>query len=109
VAAPLAYAGWWITGVIFWLVERRDGYVRFHAAQAIVAFGVIAVGMAMLWAIAAVSLVYMPNAFGFWVWTAAIGWGVGIVLWVVAMWNAATGRVWRIPVAANLADRLSRV
>jgi len=32
VAVPLAYAGWWITGAILWLVERRDRRIRFHAA-----------------------------------------------------------------------------
>ena len=109
VAAPLAYAGWWITGAIFWAVERRDAYVRFHAAQACVAFGAIAVAVAMLSVMAAVSVVVMPKAFGVWVWAAMLGWGAGVLLWIVAMWNAATGRVWRIPVAARLADRLSRI
>ena len=42
VAAPLAYSGWWVTGVLFWFFERRDLYVRFHAAQALVVFGSIA-------------------------------------------------------------------
>ena len=29
-AAVLAYLGWWVTGLIFWAVERRDLQVRFH-------------------------------------------------------------------------------
>jgi len=29
-----------------------------------------------------------------------------VLLWVVAMWKAATGHAWRIPVAADLADRM---
>jgi uncharacterized membrane protein len=108
VAASLAYAGWWITGAIFWAVERRDPYVRFHAAQACVAFGAIAGLVAMLSALAAVSLVAMPKAFGFWVWTAGLTGGGGVLLWIAAIWNAATGRVWRIPVAATLADWMCR-
>ena len=106
VAAPLAYAGWWVTGVLFWLVERSDRYVRFHAAQALVAFGAIAVVVTALTAMAAASLMFMPNAFGFWMWTAAASWICGVALWLVSIWHAATGRMWRIPVAAAVADRM---
>ena len=28
-AATLAYAAWWMTGLIFWLLEREDRFVRF--------------------------------------------------------------------------------
>jgi len=106
VAAPLAYAGWWITGVIFWYVERRDHYVRFHAAQACVAFGAIAVVVAVLAAIAIASVVVAPKAFAIWSWTAAAVWAGGLLLWLQAIWHAATGRLWRIPIAAGLADRM---
>ena len=37
-AACLSYALGWITGIIFYLIDRRP-YVRFHAAQSIVTFG----------------------------------------------------------------------
>jgi uncharacterized membrane protein len=106
VAAPLAYAGWWVTGALFWFLERRDKFVRFHAAQACVVFGAIAVVVALLSVIAATSLMFMPDAFGFWMWSAGLIWVAGLVLWVVAIWNAATGRLWRIPIAAEIADRM---
>ncbi len=108
VAAPLAYAGWWITGVIVWAFERRDRYVRFHAAQAITAFGLIAVLVAGFLAAAATSLSFLPAAFGMFVWAAGAVWLVGLVLWIVVMWKAANGNAWRIPLAADLADRLVR-
>jgi uncharacterized membrane protein len=108
VAAPLAYAGWWITGLIFWRFERRNGYVRFHAAQSCVVFGAIAIVVAVLAGIAGVSVVFNPPVVGFWSWTAAIVWGAGLVLWPIAMWKAATGRHWRIPIAAGVADWLCR-
>jgi len=108
VAAPLAYAGWWITGALFWFLERRDLYVRFHAAQACVTFGIVALVVALLSGIAATSLMFMPGAFGFWAWAAGLIWLVGVVLWVAAIWHAATGRLWRIPVAASIADRMCR-
>lgn len=106
VAAPLAYAGWWITGLIVWLVERQDRYIRFHAAQAITAFGLIAVAIGAFAVLAAVSLTVLPSAFVPFVWAAGLTWVTGVLLWVLSMWKAATGEPWRIPIAADLADRL---
>ena len=108
VAATLAYAGWWVTGGIFWLLETRDGFVRFHAVQACVAFGTIATVVAVLSGMAAVSLVAMPAAFGFFAAASGICWLAGLGLWVASMWNAARGRRWRIPGAAQIADRMYR-
>jgi uncharacterized membrane protein len=106
VAAPLAYAGWWLTGLILWFVERRDRAIRFHAAQSVAAFGVVAAVIAAFGVLALASLSFLPPAFTLFLWAAAITWAAGIVLWIVAMWKAATGHAWRIPVAADLADRL---
>jgi uncharacterized membrane protein len=106
IAAPLAYAGWWVTGILFWFLERRDLFVRFHAAQACVVFGGIALVVALLSGIAAASLLFMPGAFGFWVALAGLIWIAGIGLWLVAIWHAANGRLWRIPGAAEIADRM---
>ena len=105
-AAPLAYAGWWITGFIVWFVERRDPYVRFHAAQAMTAFGLIAVLIVAFSTLALVSLSFVPGAFTVFVWAAALTWLAGMALWGVSMWKTATGEPWRIPIAAELADRL---
>src|SRR5262245_54522887 len=41
-AGTLCYAGWWITGLIFFLIDKRPK-VRFHAAQSMVVFGGLSV------------------------------------------------------------------
>jgi uncharacterized membrane protein len=107
VAAPLAYSGWWITGIILWLLERRDPYVRFHAAQSVAAFGLVAALIAAFAALAVASLSLLPSAFTLFVGAAALTWLGGMLLWVVTIWKAANGDAWRIPVAASLADRLT--
>lgn len=33
-------------------------------------------------------------------------WVTGVILWLVALWKVSSGDEWRIPVAADLADRL---
>jgi uncharacterized membrane protein len=105
-AAALAYAGWWVTGALFWFVERRDRYVRFHAAQAAIVFGAIAVLIIGCLGLAVLSLSFLPWAFSFFVTAGAVSWLVGVIVWMIALWKASSGDEWRIPVAADLADRL---
>jgi uncharacterized membrane protein len=109
VAAPLAYAGWWLTGLIFWLLERRDEVVRFHAAQALAAFGGLAVLIAGLGAMAIASLSFLPSLFDALIVAAEAAALLSVVLWLVSIWQVASGRDWRIPIAAGWAERMTRV
>jgi uncharacterized membrane protein len=107
-ASLLAYGGWWITGLIIWFVERRDRVARFHAAQAIVVFGAIATMTLLLAGLAAASLSFLPAAFTTLLWAAGLVFVAGLALWAVSLWKAASGREWRIPGAARVAERLCR-
>ena len=108
VAAALAYSAWWVTGGILWWLERRDRVVRFHAAQAIVTFGTIAMLIVTCVVLAVASLSFMPSMFAIFASAAALAWTVGVVLSGISMWKAARGDEWRIPVAAEWAERLNR-
>ena len=113
-AATLSYVLGWLTGIIFYLVDRRP-YVRFHAAQSIVTFG----GLHIIRAI-----VGMMFGVGWWFG----GWGgphfgtfgagiallailglLSFVLWIVCMFKAFQGERFMVPyageIAANLAGR----
>jgi uncharacterized membrane protein len=108
-AAALAYGGWWVTGLIFWFLERRDRFARFHAAQAVVAFGAIAALIFFFGFLAVAALSFMPSAFGPLMAVAIFAWVVGVALWAVSVWKAAHGEDWRIPGAAAVAEKMSRV
>ncbi len=105
-AAALAYTGWWITGAIFCFVERRDRFVRFHAAQATILFGAIALFIMLCGMLAVASLSFMPGALPVFVAAAGATWVAGVILWGVAIWKASIGDEWRVPLAADLADYL---
>lgn len=107
-ASVLSYLGWWVTGLLFWAVERRDRIVLFHAAQATVAFGALAVLMALLGGLALVMLSYAPAGFTVLITAAALVWVAGVALWLVAIWKASQGDRLRIPLASRLADAWAR-
>jgi uncharacterized membrane protein len=102
VAGLLCYVLGWITGLIFYFIDKRP-FVRFHAAQSIVVFGgftVIRIVLAMVFV--------SPGLGGF-----SMGFGLlalvsllGFVLWILLMVKAYQGEKFRIPLAADLADQI---
>jgi uncharacterized membrane protein len=107
-ASVLTYLGWWVTGLIFWGVERRDPLVRFHAVQATVAFGALAVLIILFVLLALVMLSFAPRGFSFFVGAAVAVWVGSVVLWLIALWQAGQGKRWRIPLAASVAENWTR-
>jgi uncharacterized membrane protein len=109
IAGLLCYALGWLTGIIFFLVDKRP-FVRFHAAQSIVVFGGLNVLRYLLG-----HFFGLGFAFGGWGWN---GFGAGVllyelvglvsfILWILLMIKAAQHEKFRVPVAADFADQLA--
>lgn len=107
VAGALCYSLWWLTGIIFLVIDKRHS-VRFHAAQSIVVFGMITILYWIVGAMFATSIAF--GSFG-------MGWTTGyaifmlirlvsLVLWIFLMFKAYQGEQFRVPVAADFADKL---
>jgi uncharacterized membrane protein len=106
VAGLLCYVLGWITGLIFFFIDKRP-FVRFHAAQSIVVFGGLHIINIVLAGIFGMSL--MMGGFGGLSAGAMLYWLVGLVgfvLWILLMIKAYQGEKFRVPVAADLADKL---
>ncbi len=105
VAGLLCYVLGWITGIVFFLIEKDDDFVRFHAAQSIIVFGSLSI-LSIL-----VSVVFVPLfAFSFlfqlmWLLSAVI-WIGSIVLWILLMVKAYQGEVFKVPIAGNIAENM---
>ena len=112
-AATLSYVLGWLTGIIFYLVDRRP-YVRFHAAQSIVTFGGLHVIRASLGAVFGVGWLFggltRGTHFG------TIGAGIAVlavigfvsfVLWIICMIKAYQGERFMVPIAGDIAASLA--
>jgi len=93
VAALLCYLGFWITGIIFLVIEQQNRFVRFHALQSIVTFGALTVAAFLLGWIPFVGPVLR----------ALLGVLV-FVLWIVLMIKAHQGELHRVPLAGQVAE-----
>ena len=110
-AACLSYVLGWVTGIVFYLIDRRP-YVRFHAAQSIVTFGGLHLIRIVLGMIFGVGFFY--GGFG----GHLGGFGIGLlliscigllsfVLWIVLMIKAYQGERFMVPVAGDIAVNLA--
>jgi uncharacterized membrane protein len=107
VAGLLCYVLGWITGLIFFLTDKRP-FVRFHAAQSIVVFGAfmilrIIIGMMFVTS----GLTGVATGFSLGIMLSGLVSIVGLVLWILLMVKAYQGERYRLPIAAEFADKLA--
>ncbi len=113
-AACLSYVLGWITGVIFFIIDKRP-YVRFHAAQSIVAFGglhliriVLGVFFGVGWAFGGFGLGYGHwGTFGLGLMLLGLLGLISFVLWIICMIKAAQGERFMVPIAGDIAQNMA--
>ena len=93
VASGLSYVLTWLTGLIFFLVDKRPE-VRFHAMQSIV-YGV-------LWTLVAVVRPYMPGPLGALFGIVLFAFFIG---WIVLMIQGFQGKHFKLPVIGDFAEQ----
>lgn len=113
VAAALSYVLGWLTGIIFFLIDKRP-YVRFHAAQSIVTFGglhiiriVLGVFFGVGWMFGGYRHFAAWGGFGIGIALLALLGLLTLVLWIVCIIKAARGERFMVPIAGPIAQNLA--
>jgi uncharacterized membrane protein len=88
VAGLLCYVLTWVTGLVFFLIEKDSKFVKFHAMQSIITF----VALFILSWIPLVNIIVLILA---------------LVLWILLMINAYQGKKFKLPWIGNLAEKWS--
>lgn len=108
IAAALACIFLLIGGIVFYVLDRRDRYVRFYALQSIVlsaVFCVISVALRISSAVLGIiPLVGRLFHLFFGVLSAVTG-IVFLILWIPLIWNAYRGKTHEMPYLWRLAKR----
>jgi len=94
VAGLLCYVAGWITGIVFLVLEKKSTFVKFHAYQSIMTFGILTVAQLVLG------------------WIPLVGWVLNIligilmlILWIILIIQAGTGKMWKVPWAGDWAEK----
>ena len=94
VAGLLCYVLGWVSGIVFFLIEPNNKFVRFHAIQSIIVFGILN--------IASLILGWIPFIGAFFAWIIGV---LSFILWIVLMIKAYQGTRYKVPWAGNLAEK----
>ena len=95
IAGLLCYILGWVSGVIFLVIEEESEFVKFHARQSIVLFGLLTVA-GILVPIVPFLGVILSKLLG----------AAGFIAWVLMMVFAAQGKKTELPVVTELAEKL---
>jgi uncharacterized membrane protein len=103
--ALLSYVLGWFSGLIFFVIERKNRFVRFHAAQSFIFFGLVSVVYIIIRLLSIIPFV------GFLL-SPVLGCATLILLipaaliWVLLMIQAYRGATLRLPIISGYADSL---
>ncbi|HLG65496.1 MAG TPA: DUF4870 domain-containing protein [Ktedonosporobacter sp.] len=100
VAAGLSYVLTWVTGIIFFLMEKQNRFVRFHAMQSILFFGGLSILYILLGIVGNFPFMGLLSACA----SGLVGlvWVVG---WIVLLINGFQGKYFKLPVIGDYAER----
>ncbi len=105
-AALLAYVLTWVTGLIFFIIEKENRFVRFHAMQAIL-FGVSITALYI-----ALTIVTPIIGFVSGILAAMVGL-VGLLIpllflvgWILCMVKAYQGEMFKLPIIGDMAANI---
>jgi len=96
VAAGVSYILFWITGLIIFLMEKNNRFVRFNAMQAIILGAIAVVNSVVIGNIPFLGYTLYPL-----IWLAIV------VIWIICMVNAFQGKTFKIPVIGDYAEKFA--
>ncbi len=108
VAALVSYTLGWITGLVFFIIEKDNKFVRFHALQSIVVFGALSVlGIAISIIFQIFMMLRLYFLFQFIALITNLIWLAALILWILLMVKAYQGEKFKLPIAGDIAEKNS--
>jgi uncharacterized membrane protein len=92
-AGLLTYVAGWLTGIIFLVIEKDSKFVKYHAWQSIITFGGLTVITVVVGFIPVVRIFSGLLSL------------VGLVAWVLLMYKAFQGEMYKLPMIGDLAEK----
>jgi uncharacterized membrane protein len=97
IAGALCYVGWWVTGLIFFLIEKDNKFVRFHAMQSILVF--------FAFFILGLIINFVGIFIWFLWWFSWIIWLLAFIAWLILMIKAYQGEKFKLPIVGDIAEK----
>lgn len=93
IEAALSYLLGFITGILFFVLEKDNKFVKFHAMQSIAVFVVLVIINTIL-TISIIGIILLPLISL-----------LGFILWILLMYKAYKGEKYKLPVVGDFAEK----
>jgi uncharacterized membrane protein len=115
VAAVLSYVLNWVSGLVFFLIEKDSRLVRFHAMQSLILAIVFFAGNIALYVAWIVVALIVSQISGLLAWLVGLVFGLvifvlfvaAVIGWILGMVKAYQGQFFKLPVIGNFAEKFS--
>lgn len=116
VAALLSYIFGWISGLIFFLIEKDSRLVRFHAMQSLLLNVLVIIIAIVIWVITVVLVLVGSQVSGIistlvslvatlaWI----VFWLAILIAWIFCLIKAFQSQYFKLPVIGNFAEKFSQ-
>lgn len=125
IAAALSYI--WIVGLIFFLMEKENRFIRFHAMQSIlfgianfiimVVLGILATILTVVFSVGAAAMATASGSGGAGSLIGLLVWLIWLLIWLVGMLlfvglifaaiKAYQGQLFKLPIIGNMAEKFA--
>ena len=116
IAALLSYVFGWVSGLVFFLIEKDSRLVRFHAMQSLLFNVLIGVVITVMWVLFFVLLLVVSQISdvlsGIFSLVATLLWiaiSIGILIaWIMCLIKAYNRQYFKLPIIGNFAEKFSQ-
>ena len=116
IASMLCYIVVWVTGFIFFFMEKENKTIRFHALQSILTFLPLTVIGWIFYGPLGISYTRYSNpyggGYGYGIPTVSIFWYIGMlinvvmfILWLILVFKAYKGEKFKLPIIGDIAEK----
>jgi uncharacterized membrane protein len=97
IAGMLCYLLGWISGLVFYLIEKQSDFVKYHATQSIIVFGSLTLASIALGVLPFIGALLAPLLSL-----------LAFALWIILMIKAFQHVTYKLPWAGDLAEKYAR-
>ena len=97
IAGLLCYLLGWISGLVFYLIEKQSDFVKFHATQSIIVFGLLTLASIASGAVPFIGALLAPLLSL-----------LAFALWIILMIKAFQHHHYKLPWVGDLAEKYAR-
>ncbi len=94
IAGLLCYLLGWVSGLIFYLVEKQSDFVKYHATQSVIVFGILTLASIALGGVPFIGMLLAPLLSV-----------LALALWIILMVRAFQHKRYKLPWAGDLAEK----